>query len=79
MTEEERDEELGRALHGLDVPEHREGFWNRLEARLDEERAADPRRFDRGRQVSAVVAFLARWGPLLVAVLAVLIVLIAVL
>ncbi len=38
-----RDEQLGRALSALDVPEHQEGFWEELAARLRAEAGAgDP-------------------------------------
>jgi len=38
-----RDAKLGRELRALDVPEHSPAFFERLEARIQEEEAAKPR------------------------------------
>ena len=42
MTGNDRDEELGRALRGLDVPDHGPDFYPRLMARLEDEAARHP-------------------------------------
>ena len=36
MTEEHRDDELGRLIAGLRAPEHRAGFWAEVRAELDD-------------------------------------------
>lgn len=80
MTEH-RDDLVRDALQQLDVPEHRPGFWERLEVRLAGEhraRVAEGDREERRREAAVPWTAIARWLPLIIAMLIVLVVVIIV-
>lgn len=77
MTEQHRDDDLGPEIRELPVPEHKPGFWERLDRRLEAEGAVGDDRRPRssgGQPLSA----LSRYLPLLIAALVVIVIVVLV-
>lgn len=72
------DDELGPELRDLPVPEHKPGFWERLERRLEAEDVVGDRSGDRQGRPAPALSALARYGPLIIAALIVLIIVVVV-
>lgn len=72
MTDERHDDEIGAALRGLGVPEHRQGFWERLDRRIGSEQAG--RDTASGARHGAPMSVVARYLPLAIALLIVILI-----
>ncbi|MGI8791685.1 MAG: hypothetical protein ACR2H3_00640 [Acidimicrobiales bacterium] len=75
---DEHDDELGAALRDLNVPEHRPGFWERLERRLEADEVVDGSSDGASSKRVPVLSALARYLPLVIAALVILLIIILV-
>lgn len=64
------DDDLGPEIRGLPVPEHKAGFWERLDRRLEVEQAVGGRS-QPARRPGPALSAVARYLPLIIAALVV--------
>lgn len=78
MTEHYPDDDLGPELRDLPVPEHKPGFWERLDRRLEAEESVIDRRTTKGSGDGVRLSAWARYAPLVIAALVVLLIIVLV-
>lgn len=74
MTDQHRDDDLGPEIRDLPVPEHKAGFWERLDRRLEAEGAVEDRRRRQPGRAAPTQSALVRYLPLLIAALVIIVI-----
>ena len=78
MTDHHPDDNLGAELRDLPVPEHKPGFWERLDRRLEAEQAVPDSTGGPSRATDVRMSKWARYAPLVIAALIVVLIIVLV-